>query len=79
MAVVNELALAIVPALPLDVHKTLLWFVALEPAVIFTGPEFEHVLIGVPAADVGAAVIVTDVVVVNPPQPPDAAMVYVTV
>ena len=54
----------IVPAVPLDVHNTLLWFVADEPAVMFIAPAFEQVDMPPPATAVGADVIVTDVVVV---------------
>ena len=34
-------------------HVTLLWFVALDPGVIFTTPEFEQVATAVPASAVG--------------------------
>ena len=57
------MALVIVPAVPPDVHKTLPWFVAPEPAVILTAPELEQVFTGVPATAVGAGVIVTGAVV----------------
>ena len=53
--------------------------VALEPAVIFTAGEVEHVCMAVPAMAVGAAVIVTFAVVGYIAQPADAAIVYVTV
>ena len=75
VARVSEFALLIVPAVPLDDHNTLLWLVALEPAVIFTATELEQVNTGVPATAVGAGVIVTEVVVVNMAHPPDAAIV----
>ena len=68
------MALAKVPVPPED-HTKLIKLVADEPAVIFTGPELEHVLTGVPAIAVGAAVIVTDVVVVNIAHPPEAGIV----
>jgi hypothetical protein len=55
--VVNEVALANVPV-PLDVHVVVAALAALEPAVIFTAPLFEHVVTAVPAAAVGALVIV---------------------
>ena len=45
---------------PLGVLQvTLAWLVALEPAVIFTAPAFEQVLIAVPATAIGAAFIVS--------------------
>jgi hypothetical protein len=55
--VVSEFGLVKVPV-PLDVQATLVWLVALDPAVIFTGPELEHVTIAAPATAVGRAVIV---------------------
>ena len=70
----SELALVKVPVPPED-HTKLIKLVADEPAVIFTAPELEQVLTGVPAIAVGAAVIVTDVVVINIAHPPDAAIV----
>jgi hypothetical protein len=60
--------LANVPV-PLDVHVIPELFVEVEPAVIFTGPEVEHVLTAVPAAAVGAAVIVIDLLEVALAQP----------
>ncbi len=53
-------------------HVTLLWFVALDPAVIFIAPELEQVAAAVPASVVGAAVIVSvlvDVAAVQEPLP----------
>lgn len=44
---------------PLDVQVTLAWFVALDPAVIFTAPEVEQVVTAVPAIAVGAALMVS--------------------
>jgi hypothetical protein len=57
VAVVNEPALAKVPV-PFDVHVVAAAFKALEPAVIFTAPEFEQVFTAVPATAVGCNVIV---------------------
>ncbi len=58
---------------PFDVdHVTLLWFVALDPVVIFTAPELEQVTTSVPASAVGAVVIVSvlvDVAAVQEPLP----------
>ena len=39
---------------PLDVHVTPVLLVALDPAVISTAPELEHVVTAVPATAVGA-------------------------
>ncbi len=53
-------------------HVTLLWFAALDPAVIFIAPKLEHVTTAVPASAVGAAVIVSaliDVTAVQEPLP----------
>ncbi len=55
---VKEPGFVIVPV-PFDVHATLLWLVALDPAVIFTAPELEQVATAVPATAVGTAVIVS--------------------
>jgi hypothetical protein len=55
--VVSEFALAKLPV-PLDVQVTPALLVALDPAVIFTAPELEHVETAVPATAVGACVIV---------------------
>lgn len=57
VAVVRELALANVPV-PLELHKTLAWLVALAPLVILTALEFEQVFIAFPATAVGLPSIV---------------------
>jgi hypothetical protein len=57
VAVVKEVAFANVPV-PLDVHVVVAALVALEPAVIFTAPEFEQVVTAVPATAVGAPTMV---------------------
>ena len=65
---VSELGFAKVPV-PLDVQVTPVLFIEPDPAVIFTAPELEQVVIAVPATAVGAAVIVSafaDVVLVQP-------------
>lgn len=49
--VVNEFGFANVPV-PLDVHVTIVWFVALEPAVTLIAPAEEHAVIAVPATTV---------------------------
>ena len=67
VAVVNEFALANVPV-PLDVHVIPVLLVALDPAVIFTAPELEHVVTAVPATAVAAWVIVSVLVEVALPQ-----------
>ncbi len=54
---VNEAGFVIVPV-PFDVQAKLLWFVALDPGVIFTAAELEQVDTAVPATAVGAAVMV---------------------
>ena len=59
--------MAIVPV-PLDVQVIPALFVALEPAVIFTAPETEHVITAVPATAVAAGVIVSVLVEVAFPQ-----------
>ncbi len=59
MAVVSEFALPNVPVPSGVDHVTLLWFVALDPAVIFTGPELEQVATAVPASAVGGGAIVS--------------------
>ena len=51
------MALVNVPV-PFDVHTTLAWLAALDPAVMFTAPELEQVETAVPATAVGACVIV---------------------
>ncbi len=66
---VNEPAFVIVPV-PVGVHATLLWFVALDPAVIFTAPELVQVDTAVPATAVGAAVMVSVLVEVAGEQVP---------
>jgi len=48
LAVVKDVAPVNVPV-PLLVHKTPALLVALDPAVIFTAPDVEHVPIAVPA------------------------------
>ena len=58
MALVNEVALAIVPV-PLDVHIMPALFVADEPAVIFTAPALEQVVTAVPATAVADGVTLT--------------------
>ena len=75
---VNEVALAKVP-LPLEVQLTLALFVADEPAVMFTAPELEQVFIAVPAAAVGAAVMVSVFVEVALEQVPLPVAVNVKV
>ncbi len=69
MAVVNEAGFVIVPV-PFDVHATLLWLVALDPAVIFTAPELVQVDTAVPAMAAGAGVIVSVLVEVAAAQVP---------
>ncbi len=66
---VNEFGLVIVPV-PLDVHTTLLWFEALDPAVIFTAPPLKQADTAVPATAVGAAVMVSVLVEVAGEQVP---------
>ena len=56
--VVNEFELANVPV-PLEVHVTAVWFVAVEPAVILTAPTEEQVVIAVPAFAVIALLMVS--------------------
>ncbi len=70
VAVVSEVGLANVPV-PLVVQAVLAAFVALDPAVIATAPEFEHVLIAVPATAVGEAVVIVfvEVTVAQLPLP----------
>jgi hypothetical protein len=66
--VVNELAFAKLPV-PLDVQVVPALLLALEPAVMFTAPAFAQVDTAVPAAAVGAVVIVNvfvDTVLVHP-------------
>ena len=65
---------------PLDVHVIPALLVALDPAVIFTAPVFEQVVILVPATAVGAAVIKRVFVDVALEQPalPVAVNVIVT-
>ncbi len=76
---VSEVALVNVPV-PFDVdHVTPLWFVALDPAVIFTGAELEQVATAVPATAVGAAVIVSVLVDVAAAQVPFGLAVNVKV
>ena len=58
VAVVNEVALASVPVPLVTLHVILAWLVALEPAVIFTTPVVEQVLMTVPAIAVGKVFIV---------------------
>jgi len=53
--------------------------VALDPAVIFTAPELEHVATAVPATAVGAAVIVMGLVEVAAAQVPFPLAVKVNV
>ncbi len=79
MAVVNELALVNEPV-PDDVQVTPALLLADEPAVMFTAPVFEQVVIAVPALTVGAALIVTVLVDVTFEQPvfPVAVSVNVT-
>ena len=62
------MALAKVPV-PLDVHAIEVWFVALEPAVIFIAPAVEQVFIAVPAIAVGSAPIVKVFVAVPSTHP----------
>ncbi len=79
VAVVNEVALAIVPE-PSDVQSTLLWFVAPDPVVIFTAPAFEQVGDNaVPASAVGGAIIVSVLVDVTGAQFPFPLAVKVNV
>ncbi len=66
---VKEPGFVIVPV-PFDVHATLLWLVALDPAVIFTAPELVQVDTAVPATAVGAAVMVSVLVEVAGEQVP---------
>ena len=75
---VNEVAFANVPV-PFDVQLTLALFVAEEPAVMFTAPELEQVFIAVPATAVGAAVMVSVLVVVALEQVPLPVAVNVKV
>ena len=56
--VVKEVELANVPV-PLDVHVVTKVFVALDPVVMLIAPEFEQVVIAVPATAVGKAFTVT--------------------
>ena len=74
MAVVSELALAKVPV-PLEVHNTLAWLFAPDPAVTFTEGTLAHIVTAVPAFAVGAALITTDAVGVMAAQPFAAAIV----
>ena len=53
--------------------------VALDPAVIFTAPELEHVAMAVPATAVGAAVMVIVLVEVTAAQVPFPLAVKVNV
>ena len=55
---INEVAFVKV-LVPLQVQVIPALLVALEPAVIFTAPKFEQVVIAVPATAVGAADITT--------------------
>ena len=57
---------------PLDAQVVPALLVALEPAVIFTAVELEHVATAVPATEVGAAVMVklfVDVALAQVPLP----------
>ena len=68
---VNEVAFAKFPV-PFDVQVIPALFVADDPVVMFTTPELEQVFIAVPAAAVGAAVMVSvlvDVALAQPPLP----------
>jgi hypothetical protein len=76
--VVKEPAFVIVPV-PFDVHATLLWLVALDPAVIFTAPKLVQVDTAVPATAVGAAVMVSVLVEVAGEQVPLPLAVKVNV
>lgn len=58
MQVVNEVAFANVPS-PSQVQVIPVLLDALEPAVIFTAPASEQVLMAVPAVADGAVVTVT--------------------
>ncbi len=59
MAVVNEFSLPNAPVPSGVDHVTLLWFVALDPAVIFTAPKLEQVATAMPASAVGGGDIVS--------------------
>ena len=68
--------------MPLDVHVTPALLVALEPAVIFTAPELEQVVMFVPATAVGAAVTVittVEVAAAQGPAPSGSSVVKVNV
>ena len=75
---VNEVAFAKVPV-PFDVQLTPALFVADDPVVMFTAPELEQVFIAVPAAAVGAAVMVSVLVDVALEQVPLPVTVNVRV
>ncbi len=79
MAVVKEVALANVPV-PFEVdHVIPALLLALEPAVMFTALLFEQVPTAVPAAAVGAVVMVNVLVDVALVQVPFAVAVKVRV
>ena len=63
LQVVNEFGLANVPV-PLDVQVTVVWFVALEPAVTLKVPTEEQFVIAVPASTVIALLMVSTFVAV---------------
>ncbi len=48
-----------VPVPLVTLQVILAWLVALDPAVIFTAPEFEQVVTAVPATAVGRVLIVS--------------------
>ena len=58
VAPANEVALVIVPALPLEVHSTLEKLVAVAPVVILTPVALEQTVKGVPAEAVAGALTV---------------------
>ncbi len=75
---VKDVAFANVPV-PLEVQVVPALLLALEPAVMFTAPVFEHVPTAVPATAVGAEVIVKVLVEVALAQVPLPVAVKVIV
>jgi hypothetical protein len=78
VAVVSEVAFAKVPV-PLEVHETPVLLEVDDPAVIFTAPVFEQVVIAVPAVAAAGVLMLIVLVVLTNAQPPGASEVNVRV
>ena len=78
VAVVSEVAFANVPV-PLEVHKPPVLLKMDDPAVIFTAPVFEQVVIAVPAVAAAGALMLMVLIVLTDAQPPGASEVKVSV